>query len=217
MSGKRISKGQLCLDRLEQYFAEQTSEKEIFHPDPTINSLAHNKKDALKNAAVLIAASRENVNLTSSIILTLRSQNLKSHAGQVSLPGGTADATDINAIDTALREAQEEIALSKDRVTVLGCLGKIALPSGYLVTPVVGLIDSFKYLSPFPGEVDEIFFVPLTTILDPNAYKTHTKKFDSGDHQILEIQHSNHRIWGATAAILYHLANEIESHIKKTY
>lgn len=215
MTVKGVSAGQACLNRLEQYFTEQKSEKEIFHPDPTINSLAHKKKSELKNAAVLIAASRENVNLTSSIILTLRSQNLNSHAGQVSLPGGTTDASDIDAVDTALREAQEEVALNRSRVTVLGCLGKIALPSGYLVTPVVGLIDSFQNLTPFPDEVDEIFSVPLTTILDPNAYKTQVQEFDSGDHQILEIQHNGYRIWGATAAILYHLANETKNNVNQ--
>lgn len=215
MTVKGVSAGQACLNRLEQYFTEQKSEKEIFHPDPTINSLAHKKKSELKNAAVLIAASRENVNLTSSIILTLRSQNLNSHAGQVSLPGGTTDASDIDAVDTALREAQEEVALNRSRVTVLGCLGKIALPSGYLVTPVVGLIDSFQNLTPFPDEVDEIFSVPLTTILDPNAYKTQVQEFDSGDHQILEIQYNGYRIWGATAAILYHLANETKNNVNQ--
>ncbi|MDB2445181.1 CoA pyrophosphatase [Gammaproteobacteria bacterium] len=215
MTVKGVSAGQVCLNRLEQYFTEQKLEKEIFHPDPTINSLAHKKKTGLKNAAVLIAASPENVDLTSSIILTLRSQNLNSHAGQVSLPGGTTDASDINAVDTALREAQEEVSLGRNRVKVLGCLGKIALPSGYLVTPVVGLIDSFLNLTPFPDEVDEIFSVPLTTVLDPNAYKTKVKKTDSGNHQILEIQYNGYRIWGATAAILYHLANEIENNIKQ--
>jgi 8-oxo-dGTP pyrophosphatase MutT (NUDIX family) len=215
MTVKGVSAGQACLNRLEQYFTEQKSEKEIFHPDPTINSLAHKKKSELKNAAVLIAASRENVNLTSSIILTLRSQNLNSHAGQVSLPGGTTDASDIDAVDTALREAQEEVALNRSRVTVLGCLGKIALPSGYLVTPVVGLIDSFQNLTPFPDEVDEIFSVPLTTILDPNAYKTQVQEFDSGDHQILEVQYNGYRIWGATAAILYHLANETKNNVNQ--
>ena len=131
------------------------------------------------------------------------------------MPGGTTDASDIDAVDTALREAQEEVALNRSRVTVLGCLGKIALPSGYLVTPVVGLIDSFQNLTPFPDEVDEIFSVPLTTILDPNAYKTQVKKFDSGNHQILEVQYNGYRIWGATAAILYHLANETKNNVNQ--
>ena len=215
MTARVVSAGQVCLNRLEQYFTEQKSEKEIFHPDPTINSLVHKKKRGLKKAAVLIVASRENVDSTSSIILTLRSQNLKSHAGQVSLPGGTTDASDMSAVDTALREAQEEVALSRNRVKVLGCLGKIALPSGYLVTPVVGLTDSFQKLVPFPDEVDEIFSVPLTTVLDLNAYKLEEKKTDSGNYQILEIQYNGYRIWGATAAILYHLANEIENNIKQ--
>lgn len=215
MTVKGVSEGQICLNRLEQYFTEKNLGKDIFHPHPTISSLAHKRKSGLRNAAVLIAASPENVDLPSSIILTLRSQNLKSHAGQVSLPGGTTDASDINAVDTALREAQEEVALRRNRVKVLGCLGKIALPSGYLVTPVVGLIDSFHNLTPFADEVDEIFSVPLTTVLNPNAYRTQVKKTDSGAHQILEIQYNGYRIWGATAAILYHLANEIENNIKK--
>ena len=97
----------------------------------------------------------------------------------------------------------------------MGCLGKIALPSGYSVTPVVGLTDSFQKLVPFPDEVDEIFSVPLTTVLDLNAYKLEEKKTDSGNYQILEIQYNGYRIWGATAAILYHLANEIENNIKQ--
>ena len=91
MSGKRVSKGQLCLDRLEQYFAEQTSEKEFFHPDPTINSLAHNKKDALKNAAVTrIWFLYHESSLLKILHLILTSVSIISHR---SLTGGSPWST----------------------------------------------------------------------------------------------------------------------------
>jgi 8-oxo-dGTP pyrophosphatase MutT (NUDIX family) len=86
-------------------------------------------------------------------VLTLRSEKLKSHAGQVSLPGGSCDPEDSSRQETALREAEEEIGLPRDAVEVIGQMGAIALPSGFEITPVIGLIDSGLQLTPCPREV----------------------------------------------------------------
>ncbi len=108
------------------------------------------KENDLRKAAVLIPVTRQDSEHESHIILTVRSENLRSHAGQISLPGGTRDAEDSDAIATALRESEEEIGLLSSQVEVIGKLGDMALPSGFHITPIVGLIDpglSFTHCS----------------------------------------------------------------------
>ncbi|MGB0322797.1 MAG: CoA pyrophosphatase, partial [Pseudohongiellaceae bacterium] len=140
---------------------------------------------------------------------TVRSANLKSHAGQISFPGGTTEKQDRDSVATALRETHEEIGLHPSNVEVIGCIGDIALPSGYRVTPVVGIIDNnLDYLAN-PAEVEAIFHAPLSLALDPEAYTHSAVTYRDVERTVLELHYEQHRIWGATAAILYHLASLI--------
>lgn len=184
----------------------------IDHPDPDVNRLSEAERRRLRQASVLLAITRATQEQESSLVLTLRSEKLNSHAGQVSLPGGSRDPGDTSSIETALRESEEEIGLLRQDVEVIGQLGNMALPSGFYITPVVGLIDAGLDFVPCPIEVAEIFQAPLELILNPNSYQKSTMTYKRRATRIVEIQYGKFRIWGATAAILYHLAKELESY-----
>lgn len=200
----------LKYDLLLQHFANKSTEQSpIPHPDTSVNETAQREREKYRSAAVLIPVSRLDANKQSSIVLTVRSENLRSHAGQISLPGGTTEAEDEDEAATALRESNEEIGLHPTDVEVIGKLGEMPLPSGFRVTPVVGLINNGLEFVANPGEVADIFQVPLDLILDPSAYTRSNVEFKNKQREILELHYEDYRIWGATAAILHHLAKRI--------
>ena len=166
--------------------------------------------DSLRKAAVLIPVTRpEHAGKQcsrSEVVLTLRSENLSSHPGQISLPGGSIEPEDADITAAALREAEEEIGLPPENVEVLGPLGPMALPSGFLVTPVVGVIPPNPEFTPCSREVADIFQTPLALILDTDAYIHSSYHHAGAKRRTLELPHNKYRIWGATAAILHRLA-----------
>ena len=196
---------------LIDYFArgQLIPPKTIAHPDPAVNEMVDGEIQTLRRAAVLLPITRLHENQSSDLVLTVRSANLKSHAGQISLPGGTSEDIDQNSVATALRESEEEIGLKAKNVEVLGQLGDLALPSGFHVTPIVGIVDRGLDFVAFPDEVADIFQAPLDLVLDITAYKKSAMTFNNQQRTILELMYEDYRIWGATAAILYHLALEI--------
>ena len=180
----------------------------IYQPDLEVYDSVKDE-NSLRKASVLLAVTRHTESFNSHVVLTVRSANLKSHPGQISLPGGTQEEKDIDPVATALRESQEEIGLKANQVEIIGSLGVLALPSGFLVKPVVGLIDPGLSYTPQPEEVADIFHIPLDLVLDESAYKKAQVEFKGASRTILELQFEDYRVWGATAAILYHLATEI--------
>lgn len=213
MNKSSISANQAQFERMLAYFArvkqEKLSPSPIPHPDESINRLATEQLDSLRRAAVLIPVTRATATHESQVVLTVRSANLKSHAGQISLPGGTQEAHDLDVYATALRESEEEIGLPASNVEIIGRLGEFALPSGFRVTPIVGVIDSGLEFSPCPVEVADIFYTPLALVLDPQAYRSSEMQFNDVPRKILELTYEDYRIWGATAAILHHLALQV--------
>lgn len=183
----------------------------IPHPDDSVNELLAANHDSLRRAAVLVPVTRHQDNRQAQVVLTVRSQNLKSHAGQISLPGGSWEEQDEDHIATALRESEEEIGLHRHRVDVLGSLGEMPLPSGFRITPVIGIIEAEQDFVPCPIEVADIFQAPLDLVLDTSAYRSSVMTFNDKPRRILELLFEDYRIWGATAAILYHLAKEVEA------
>jgi len=153
--------------------------KKIAHPDPSVNEMVDGKIQKLRRAAVLLPITRLHKNKSSDLVLTVRSRNLKSHAGQISLPGGTSEKIDQDSIATALRESEEEIGLKAKHVEVLGRLGDLALPSGFHVTPIVGIVDQGLNFVACPDEVADIFQAPLDLVLDITAYKKSAMTFDN--------------------------------------
>ena len=140
------------------------------------------------------------------LILTVRTDQLPSHAGQVAFPGGRSDPADGgDAVTTALRESEEEIGLDRALVTPLGYLDCFETISGYCITPVVARVAAEARLSPAPQEVAEVFEVPLAFFLEPANLRRYTMEFRGQRRPMVEFVHGGHRIWGATAAMLFNL------------
>ena len=153
-------------------------------------------------AAVLVGF-REGVQ--PRLVLTVRTDNLQAHAGQVAFPGGRSDPDDGDALATALRESEEEIGLDRTLVTPLGYLDRFETISGFCITPVVAKIAVEAQLYPAPDEVAEVFEVPLAFLLEPANLRRYTMEFRGHQRPMVEFIHGGHRIWGATAAMLYNL------------
>jgi 8-oxo-dGTP pyrophosphatase MutT (NUDIX family) len=157
-------------------------------------------------AAVLVAfVMREEPGL----LLTKRNDQLKHHAGQVSFPGGRIDPADVDATAAALREAEEEVGLVATDVEVLGRLGDFMTGTGFRITPVVGLIPANLALRPDPHEVDRVFEFPVGTLLDPGAPRRERQERRGVARDVWIWPHPEHYIWGATAAIMVHLAERL--------
>lgn len=144
-----------------------------------------------------------------TLLLTQRATTLRSHAGQVALPGGQRDPQDNNLIETALREAYEEVAIPPNAVSVIGQLPPLMSSGGYLVTPIVGIIPAGLPLRHNPDEVDTIFEMPLNQVLNAKHYQPLNFRYQGKNRQIYFYPYHNHLVWGLTAAILHQLALHI--------
>ncbi len=143
------------------------------------------------------------------ILLTKRSEKLRNHSGQVSFPGGRIDATDASPEAAALREAQEEVGLDPAAVEVIGRLRDYVTGTGYRVTPILALLTPGYSTKPAPAEVSEIFELPWATLLDPAAPERRSAEYRGKLRHYWVWPHPKHHIWGATAAILVHLAHRL--------
>jgi len=213
MNNREDSNSEKAFDDLLAYFSRNKNHNPdpIFHPDQSVNKMIIEQSTPLRKASVLIPITRHRPGKASEIVLTVRSANLNSHPGQISLPGGSEEPIDSDVVATALRESEEEIGLPQDNVEVIGRLGDMALPSGFQITPIVGLIEPGLEFEPCPIEVAEIFHAPLSLLMNPDSYNSTSMTYDNRARNVLELQFERFRIWGATAAILYHLAKMIES------
>jgi 8-oxo-dGTP pyrophosphatase MutT (NUDIX family) len=149
-----------------------------------------------------------------TVLLTQRTEHLNDHPGQISFPGGRSEPEDADAVATALREAEEEIGLPPTGVDVLGALPTYTTGTGFVVTPVVGLVQPGLALRPDPFEVAEVFEVPLAFLMNPANHRRHEIEWGGVKREFLSMpwdatdeQGSARRyfIWGATAAMLRNL------------
>lgn len=143
------------------------------------------------------------------LILTQRTGTLRRHAGQVAFPGGRIDPGDVDAADAALREAEEEIALPRDAVTLVGEADRYVTVTGFEVIPVVGVIPPDLDYRPNEAEVADVFEVPLAFVLDPANHIQASAEWQGRMRHYYEIRWGERRIWGATAAMLVNLSRRL--------
>ncbi|MBU0657803.1 MAG: CoA pyrophosphatase, partial [Alphaproteobacteria bacterium] len=160
----------------------------------------------LRDAAVLIAFTDRP---DPGVILTQRPQWLRSHAGQVAFPGGKIDPGDRDAIDAALREAEEEIGLPPHLAQVIGTSDRYHTFTGFDVIPVLAVIPPDLPLRPQESEVADWFELPLAYALDPANRTRHAVEFEGAVRHYYEILWQERRIWGVTAAILANLSHRL--------
>lgn len=159
------------------------------------------------NASVLVPLVQRDDEVT--VLLTQRTDHLHDHPGQISFPGGRAEPEDVDAVATAMREAQEEIGLHARHVEVLGVLPTYTTGTGFVVTPVVALIEPPFSIEVDPFEVAEVFEVPLAFLMSPSNHRRHgievagrRREFLSMPWQAQSEAARQYFIWGATAAML---------------
>jgi len=155
-----------------------------------------------RRAAVLVPVLAEPEGL--HLVYTVRKADLQDHAGQISFPGGGMEPSDASLLETALREAEEEIDLSRDLVEIVGELEEMYIPpSNFRVSPFVGLLPPGAEMVIAPDEVEEIFTVPLKELLAPETFRKALWRRDGRDYEVpvFAVAGPRREIWGATAAM----------------
>lgn len=144
-----------------------------------------------------------------TVILTLRPETMRNHAGQISFPGGRIDRRDDGPVDAALREAEEEIALPRSAVEIVGIADNYLTITGFDVTPVLGVIPPDLPLAAHEQEVAAIFEAPLHYLLEPEHHVLRTAVWRGRKRRYYEINWQGRRIWGATAAMIVNLSRRL--------
>lgn len=143
------------------------------------------------------------------LLLTKRTDTVEHHKGQISFPGGMVDERDESETATALREAEEEIGIPRSMISILGTLDDIQIPSGFIVTPVVGVIDALPELKTNSDEVAEVLIIPLEKFLDPSVRRMETRVLLGAERRLYFYDVWREPVWGATAHIIKQFADLI--------
>lgn len=189
-------------DRLQRALATPSIEP------PLIGDLPELRASAGVEAAVLIAVTERP---RPGVILTVRREHLRTHAGQIAFPGGRVDPGE-DPLEAALREAHEEILIDPAEVDVVGAIEPYRTVTGYIVTPVLGVIPPTLALAPHEHEVADWFEAPLDFLLDPANQRQQSALFQGTERHYYEIVWNDRRIWGATAAMIVNLSRRLQWH-----
>jgi len=137
-----------------------------------------------------------------SVILTKRTEALRSHSGQVAFPGGRVDDTDISPEFTALRETDEEIGIRPDQVEVIGRMPDYMSGSGFRIAPIIGVVQPGFQLDINEDEVDAVFEAPLSFLMDPANQTQGSREWNGLEWRYFDMPYNGQRIWGVTAGII---------------
>ena len=189
-------------------FADRPEGRRVFDElNPDIAGTRPYARDKLKKAAVLAPIVMRSPEPT--VLLTVRTADMPSHPGQISLPGGRIQAEDAGPVEAALRETWEETGIHPDFVTPIGALEIHEGGMGYSVTPVVGLVQEGFTLSLCEREVSAAFEVPLSHVLDADRYSVESRFVSGRQARFRCIVHEERQIWGLTATILHSLQDAL--------
>lgn len=203
--GEPVAVERLTAGALRRRFASPPA----WQPEITADARLAQAREPLREAAVLIPLVMHLSGPT--VLLTRRTSHLHDHAGQISFPGGGVEEHDQTPIAAALRETEEEVGLPADSVEVLGSLPRYATATGYVVTPVVGLVTPGFPMQMDTFEVEEVFEAPLVFLMNPAHHERRLIDVDGSRRTFYAMPYEARRryfIWGATAAMLrnfYHL------------
>lgn len=192
-----VGREQLSVEALMQRFNNPPG----WHPELSVEARFSDREPT--HASVLIPlVMRDRI----FVLLTTRTAHLSTHSGQVAFPGGKSDAEDVSAAATALREAWEEIGLEPRFVQVVGNFPVYSTGSGFLVTPVVGLVKPDFKIVPNPNEVADVFEVPLDFLMNPANHRHHVYEWNGQTRHWISMSYQDGEterfIWGATAGML---------------
>lgn len=164
------------------------------------------------DAAVLVGLVARGSGLR--VLFTRRTDALRHHAGQVSFPGGRIESSDCDAAAAAIRETGEEVGIAPAAITPLGYLDPIATITGFRVFPLVAALDADYAAVPQAGEVDEVFEVDFTRLMEPANLREISLELRGRSRRVLEYAdpvHPGQRIWGVSASILFNLRQRMEA------
>jgi 8-oxo-dGTP pyrophosphatase MutT (NUDIX family) len=187
-------------DRLRTALASEPS------APPLEGDLVELREQASKPAAVLIAITDRP---QPGVILTVRREEMRTHAGQVAFPGGRTDPGE-DAVTAALRETHEELLLDPQKVEIVGTMEPYRTVTGFIVSPVIGIVPAGLPLTPHEHEVADWFEAPLDFLLDPANQVRRSALFQGRERHYYEINWNGRRIWGATAAMIVNLSRRLK-------
>jgi 8-oxo-dGTP pyrophosphatase MutT (NUDIX family) len=167
-------------------------------------SLAAPPPEGFRHAAVLVPLRLAGAELR--VVLGQRTEEVPHHKGQICFPGGSREADDRSLVETALREAEEEMGIPPSAVRLLGAMAPVETVTGFWIRPFVGEIPADLPFVLAPFELDEAFEEPLSTFADPSRYRAAPCLFRGLPHEVLFVDVGRRTVWGATARILHDLA-----------
>ncbi|MGH6872234.1 MAG: CoA pyrophosphatase [Rhizomicrobium sp.] len=168
----------------------------------------HTAATTLNQAAVLLPIVLHD---DPTVLFTRRTAHLARHAGQVSFPGGRAEADDVSLVQTALRETKEETGIGAEHIAVAGFLDAFETGTGFAILPVVGMLTAGFALLPNAAEVDEVFEIPLAFLLDDANRKRDSREWQGRRREFYVFEYGTHYVWGATAAILVNFCDRMRA------